>query len=77
VRQAVPYALYYLGAPLLLILPYVAIFHFRVFGAARLCYYPLAFLANCLVGWLLGLWLATLWADRHRRRFEAELRRPE
>jgi hypothetical protein len=63
------------GAPLLLILPYVGIFHFRVFGEPRSLDYPLIFLANCLVAWILGLSLATAWSDRHRRRFLAELRR--
>lgn len=76
-RQAVPYVLYYLGAPLLLLLPWAALLLLKVFGPARSVYYPLVFLANSLVAWLLGLWLATLWADRHRRRFETELRRPE
>lgn len=76
VRQGVPYALFYLGAPLLLILPYVGVFELKAFGPARSLYYPVVFLANCLVAWMLGLWLATAWSDRHRSRFEAELRRP-
>ncbi len=77
VRQAVPYALYYLGAPLLLTFPSVVIHLVAVFGRRDSLWYPLVTLANALVGWLLGLWLATVWADRHRRRFEAELRRPQ
>jgi len=58
-RQAVPYALYYLGAPLLLTFPSVVIHVLEPFGPRRLLYYPVVSLANALVGWLVGLWLAT------------------
>ncbi len=77
VRQAVPYALYYLGAPLLLLLPWAACQYFKVFGPPRSVDYPLLYLANSLVAWILGLWLATVWTGRHRPRFLAELRRPD
>ena len=82
VRQAMPYALYYLGQPALM-LPAVLAHKFEVFGKPRfldypdLLYYPLITLGNALVALLLGLWLATAWTNRHRQRFEAELRRPE
>jgi hypothetical protein len=72
----VPYALYYLGAPLLLTFPSVVIHVLEPFGPRRLLYYPVVTLTNALVG-CVGLWLATVWANRHRRRFESELRRPD
>jgi hypothetical protein len=81
-RQAMPYALYYLGQPVL-IFPAGLAHKFEVFGKPRfldypdLLYYPLITLGNALVVWLLGLWLATAWTNRHRQRFEAELRRPD
>jgi hypothetical protein len=82
VRQALPYALYYLCVPVLM-LPAGLVHKLEVFGKPRLlgypdllCY-PLATVGNALVVWLLGLWLATLWANRHRKRYEAELRRAE
>ena len=75
-RQAVPYVLYYLGAPLLLTFPAVIIHVLKVFGRRDSLWYPLVSLATALVGWQVGLWLASVWAERHRRRFEAELRRP-
>jgi hypothetical protein len=77
VRQAVPYALYYLGAPLLVTFPTVVVHVLEVFGRRDSPYYAVLALANSVVGWLVGLWLASVWADRHRRRFEADLRRPE
>jgi hypothetical protein len=77
VRQAVPYVLYYLGAPALLTFPSVLIHVLEPFGPRRLLYYPILSLGNALVAWLLGLWLATVWSERHRPRFVAELRRPE
>lgn len=76
-RQAVPYALYYLGAPLLVTFPAVILHFQEAFGRRDSVWYPLVTLANSLVGWLVCLWLASVWAKRHPRRFEAELRRPE
>jgi hypothetical protein len=77
VRQAAPYALFYLGTPLLVTFP-VVILHFQeTFGRRDSIWYPVVTLANSLVAWLVCLWLASVWADRHRARFEAELRRPE
>jgi hypothetical protein len=76
-RQAVPYVLYYLGAPVLLTFPTVVIHLLAPFGRRDSLYYPAVALVNALVGWLVGLWLATAWAHRYRRRFEAELRRHE
>lgn len=77
VRQAVPYVLYYLGAPLLLTLPAVILHLQETFGRRDSVWYPIVTLANSLVAWLVCLGLASVWADRHRPRFEAELRRPE
>jgi hypothetical protein len=76
-RQAVPYVLYYVGAPVLLTFPTLIVHVEEVFGRRDSLGYPLMSLANSLVAWLVGLWLASVWADQHRRRFEAELRRPE
>jgi hypothetical protein len=77
IRQAVPYVLFYLGAPALLMLPTLGVYLARAFGPPRTFYYPLLFLVNALAAWILGLWLATAWANHHRRRLTAELRRPE
>jgi hypothetical protein len=77
VRQAVPYALYYLGGPVLVLLPFAILSYLKVFGPARMVGYPVLFLANAVAGWLLGLWLADLYAERHRTRFLKELRREE
>jgi hypothetical protein len=77
VRQAVPYALYYLGVPALLMLPTVLAHQLKLFGHQRLLYYPLLALGNSLVAWLFGLWLATAWTARQRSRFMAELHHPE
>lgn len=76
-RQAVPYALYYLGAPVLLMFPTLIVALLKGFGRRDSVYYPVFYLVNAVVGWLFALWLASVWAQRHRRRFEAELRRPE
>src|SRR5205814_5547280 len=48
-----------------------------LFGPARMVGYPALFVANALAGWLLGLWLADVYAKRHRSRFLKELRREE
>jgi hypothetical protein len=77
VRQAVPYVLYYLGPTLLVMLPFVAASYFRAFGPLRGVAYPLLFLANGLAVWILGLWFASVYSDRHLPRFLTELRRAE
>ena len=77
VRQAVPYALYYLGGPVLVLLPFTILSYLKVFGPARMVGYPAVFLVNAVAGWLLGLWLADVYAKRHRARFLTELRREE
>jgi hypothetical protein len=56
-------------------LPFVAVSYFRAFGPPRSIYYPLLFLANALVDWILGLWLATVYTDHALSRFMTELRR--
>lgn len=77
IRQAVPYAIYWSSSPLLLLLPMAAIFYFRPFGPIRAVYYPLCYLANGLAVWLLGLWIAAVYARRHFPRLVRELHRPE
>jgi hypothetical protein len=77
IRQAVPYALYYGGAAVLLMFPTLIVALLKSFGPRDSVYYPVFYLVNAVVGWLVALWLASSWAERHRRRFEAELRRPE
>jgi hypothetical protein len=76
-RQATPYALYYLGVPLLLLLPFIAASLGKAFGPLRSVEYPLLFVANSIAAWLLGLWLASGYTRRHYPRVIAELRRPE
>ena len=77
IRQAVPYALYYGGAAVLLMFPTLIVALLNTFGRRDSVYYPVFYIVNALIGWLAALWLASVWAQRHRRRLEAELRRPE
>lgn len=77
VRQAMPYLLYYLGAPLLVLLPTAILYYSRAFGPARSIAYPTIFLANSLIAWALGLWLASLYSERDRSAFLAAMRRPD
>jgi len=77
VRQAAPYVLYYFGATLLVMLPFVACSGVEAFGRKDSIGYPILYLANALLVWVLGLGFAAAYTDRASERFLAELRRPD
>ncbi len=77
VRQATPYVLYYLGATLVVMLPFVACSTVEAFGRKDSIWYPILYLANALLVWVLGLLFAAAYTDRAAERFAAELRRPD
>lgn len=77
IRQAVPYAIYWLSLPLLFLLPMVALLYFTAFGPVRSVWYPVGYLTNAAVVWVLGLWFAAFYDRRHRPRLVRELHRAE
>jgi hypothetical protein len=74
--QAAPYAAVGIVVPLLH-LPYLALYHFHLLGrySEYFVYYSLVYLVIALGIWLLGLWLASRYADAARSRLIADLRR--
>ncbi len=77
VRQAAPYAIYYLGVSLIVTLPFVICSGVEAFGRKDSIAYPLLYLANALVVWGLGVWFASTYTDHAEKRFLTELRRPD
>src|SRR5437764_2204482 len=59
IRQAVPYALYYGGAAVLLMFPTLIVALLNTFGRRDSVYYPVFYIVNALIGWLAALWLAS------------------
>jgi hypothetical protein len=74
--QAVPDLTYFVVLPVLH-LPYLAVYRLQVFGSyqSHFLEYSVFYLAMGLSYWVLGLWLASLYAQHRAPRFTANLAR--